>query len=194
MCPGVLLCTRCYPEVPEILLPHLNHLSDFLFASIPFDVVPFCIDKVIPVGFPWSEVLLEVILLQHLHHVLWFNLDLLSAVQMLALKLQFRLWEEEKITGGKVQWVGRVGDDLCSWKLDHCHDAGSRSSCATCLDVCAECFPSFISHCHSRLYHSPSVLVEHIPYTWCLQCQKPINIDLTLLWTCHAFYSRLNHS
>jgi len=61
---------RCYPKVPEIILAQLNHLLKFLFTSILFEVVPFCIDRVIPVGFPWLEALFEVISCQHLHHVL----------------------------------------------------------------------------------------------------------------------------
>jgi hypothetical protein len=40
-----MVLSRCYPKVPEILLPHLNHFSKFLFASIPFEVVPFFIDS-----------------------------------------------------------------------------------------------------------------------------------------------------
>jgi hypothetical protein len=69
---------RCYPKVPEIRLPMLNNLSTFLFASISFEIVPFCVSTAIPVGFPRSEALLEVILHQHLHHILQFGLDLFN--------------------------------------------------------------------------------------------------------------------
>ena len=43
----------------------------------------------IPVGFPCSEVLLEVILRQRLHRVLRFGLDLFSAVKTLPLSFKF---------------------------------------------------------------------------------------------------------
>jgi len=39
------------------------------------------------------------------------------------------------------------------------------------LEVDAECFPSFASERHNRTFHSPSDLVERIPYARCLQCQ-----------------------
>jgi hypothetical protein len=54
---------------------------------------------------------------------------------------------------------------------EHCHDAGPWSCCATCLDICTGCFPSVTSEHHNRIFHSPSVLVEQIPYARCLQCQ-----------------------
>jgi hypothetical protein len=47
----------------------LNHLAKFLFASILFEVVPFCINAAIPAGFPWSEALLEVISRQRVQYV-----------------------------------------------------------------------------------------------------------------------------
>jgi hypothetical protein len=36
---------------------------------------------VIPAEFPWSEALLEVILGQHLHHILQFGLDLFNTLK-----------------------------------------------------------------------------------------------------------------
>jgi hypothetical protein len=57
----MLTPTRCYPKVPEIPLSHINHLLKTLFAAIPFEVVLFCIDTVIPAGFPLSEAPMEVI-------------------------------------------------------------------------------------------------------------------------------------
>jgi len=83
----------CYPKVPEIPLPWPNHLPKFLFATIPFEVVPFGIDTVIPVGFPRSEALLEVISCQRLHYVLRFGLDLFNALKTLPLEFQFHLRE-----------------------------------------------------------------------------------------------------
>jgi hypothetical protein len=114
--------TWCNPKVPEAWMPQLNHLPKFLFASIPFEVVPFCINAAIPAEFPWSEALLEVISRQRLHHVLRFGLDLFNAVKTSPLELQFHLWEKEKITGGEFRWVGRVGNDCRvrrSQKLPH---------------------------------------------------------------------------
>jgi len=83
----------CYQEVPEIPLPWLNHLPKFLFTTVPFEVGPFGIHTVTPVGFSWLEALLEVISLQRLHHVLWFSLDLLNALKTLPLEFQFHNWE-----------------------------------------------------------------------------------------------------
>jgi len=42
------------------------------YSPIPFKVVPFGIDTVIPAGFPWSEALLEVVLHQRLHVFMTF--------------------------------------------------------------------------------------------------------------------------
>jgi len=42
---------RCYPKVPEILVPQLNHLPKFLFASIPFEVLSLRTETAIPSGF-----------------------------------------------------------------------------------------------------------------------------------------------
>ena len=57
-------------------------------------------------------------------------------------------------------------------ELEHCHGAGPWSCHATCLDVCAGCFPSVAAERRNRIFHSLSVLVEQIPYGRCLQCQK----------------------
>jgi hypothetical protein len=87
-------CTRCQPKVPEIRLPKLNPLSKFLFASISLEVVPFCVNTAISAGFPWLEARLEVILRQHLHHVLRFSLDLFSALKTSSpLEPQFHFWK-----------------------------------------------------------------------------------------------------
>ena len=55
---------------------------------------------------------------------------------------------------------------------ERCHDAGPRSCCATCPDVCVGCFPSVVSESRNIILYSPSVLMEQIPYARCLQCQK----------------------
>jgi len=47
---------------------------------------------------------------------------------------------------------------------EHCHDAGPRGCCTTCLDVCAGCFPSVASECRDLIFHSLSVLLEQILY------------------------------
>jgi hypothetical protein len=62
-------------------MPQVNHLAKYLFASIPFEVVPFCINAAIPAGFPWSEALLEVFSRQRVQYVLRFGLDLFNAVK-----------------------------------------------------------------------------------------------------------------
>jgi hypothetical protein len=52
----VLSCnTRFYQNVSEIRLPKLEHLLKFLFASIPFEVVPFCVSTAIPAGLHGRE-------------------------------------------------------------------------------------------------------------------------------------------
>jgi hypothetical protein len=60
-----------------------------VFASISFEVVPFCISTAIPAGFPTSEALVEVVLHQCLHRVLRFGLDLFSVLKTSPLELQF---------------------------------------------------------------------------------------------------------
>ena len=47
---------------------------------------------------------------------------------------------------------------------ERCHDAGPRSFCGACLEVCARCFPSVASKRPNIIFSSPSVLVEQIPY------------------------------
>jgi hypothetical protein len=42
-------------------------------------------------------------------------------------------------------------------KPKHCHDAGPRSCCANCLEVCAGCFLSVDSERCNRIFHSLSV-------------------------------------
>jgi hypothetical protein len=78
----------------------LNHLSKFAFASISFQVVvPFCVNTAIPAGFPLSEAL-EVILWQHLHHVLRFSLvDLFNALKTSPLELELRFRKYKKSEG-----------------------------------------------------------------------------------------------
>ena len=46
---------------------------------------------------------------------------------------------------------------------EDCHDTGPRSF-ATCLCLCTGCFPSVTSECRNIIFHSPSILVEQIPY------------------------------
>jgi hypothetical protein len=95
--------TCCYPKVPKIPLPSLKHLTKFIFAHIPFEVIPFGIDTAIPAGFPRTEALLEIISLQRLHHVLWFGLDLFNVVKSRPLLTYLlTLWSRvllEKLTG-----------------------------------------------------------------------------------------------
>jgi hypothetical protein len=67
-----------------------------------------------------------------------------------------------------------------------CHDGGSRSYCATCLDICARCFPSIASKHRNKNFHSPCVLVEQIPYAF--NVIKYNSIDLTVFRTCHAVF------
>jgi hypothetical protein len=56
-------------------------------------------------------------------------------------------------------------------ELEHCYDAWLRSCCTTCLGVHTRCISSFASEHRIRIFHLPAVLVEQIPYAWCLQCQ-----------------------
>jgi hypothetical protein len=46
------ILTKCYQKLPEIRHPKLNHSSKFLFTSMSFEVVLFCVTKAIPAGFP----------------------------------------------------------------------------------------------------------------------------------------------
>ena len=188
---------RCYKKVPEILLPQLNHLPLLLFASISFKVVSFCIDTVIPVGCPWSEALLEVMM----HQLFITSCDsvLILSVPSKHHPLIFTsVFGVVKKSRDKVQWLGRLGVTVVVIEAKNCHttintqdcdDAGPRSCCATCLDVCTWCFPSLASERRRTIFLSPSVLLEQISYAQCLQCQtKQINIDLTSLLTCCAFF------
>jgi hypothetical protein len=43
------------PKSSQIHLPKLNHLSKFVFATISFEVAPFCVYIVIPAGSLWLE-------------------------------------------------------------------------------------------------------------------------------------------
>jgi hypothetical protein len=84
-------------------------------------------------------------------------------------------------------------------------DSGPRICCDTCLDVCAGCFPSFATGRHNRIFHSPSVLVEQIPYARCLQFQTVATFSVAVpvegrqersssSTDTHPFWKRLNHS
>ena len=86
-----------------------------------------------------------------------------------------------------------------------CHDAGPSSCCATCLEVCAGCFPSITSERRNRIFHSPSVLVDQIPYARCLQCQTFATFSVVVpvegrqerspsSTNIRPFLKRLNHS
>ena len=73
-----MTCTRInftFLYLTGILLPQLNHQPKFLFAYIPFEVLPICTDTAIPAEFLWSEALLEDISLQRLHYLLRLVLD-----------------------------------------------------------------------------------------------------------------------
>ena len=87
---------------------------------------------------------------------------------------------------------------------EHCH-SGPMSCCTTCLDIFAICFPSFASKHRKRIFHSPSILVEQIPYAWCLQCQTSATFSFMVLvkgrqecssslTDIHPFLKCLNHS
>jgi len=58
-----------------ILLLQIYRQTNFLFASIPYEVVPICTDTAITAGFPGWEALLEEISRQRLYHLLRFALD-----------------------------------------------------------------------------------------------------------------------
>ena len=88
---------------------------------------------------------------------------------------------------------------------ERCHYAGPGSCCATCLQVCAGCFPSLASERRNRIFHSPSVLVEQIPFARCFQCQTFATFSVVVpvegrqersssSTDIHPFLKSLNHS
>jgi hypothetical protein len=105
------------------------------------------------------------------------------------LEPQFHLDEWEKVTRGEVQWVVSLGVAVVfvqantaaqrtTREPDLCHAAWRRSCFANFLKVCARRFPSIASEIRNRIFRSPSVLVEQIPYAQFLQ-------GLNSNWTLH---------
>ena len=139
------------PKFPEISLPQLNHLPKFLFTSIPFRVVPFCIDTAIPADFHnWKHCWKSI-------HVSIFTVycDLVWNSSMLSKVAPWASISSSGIGKNHRGWglVSRKGGGslLSSWKpktaawamreLKLCHDAGPRSCCTICLDVALDVFP-----------------------------------------------------
>jgi hypothetical protein len=170
---------RCYPRVPKILLLQLSHLLKFLFASIPFEAVPFCIDTIIPEGFPWSAVQLEVISHQSPScPVIWSespqccqNIAPWASISSLGIRKDYRGRGSVSREGGG--WLLCLSKPKTATQqvTSDCHEVGSRGCRAKCLDVRAVCCPSIASECCNRIFHSPSVVVEKIPYA---QCPPPL--------------------
>lgn len=70
---------------------------------------------------------------------------------------------------------------------DHCHDAGPRRCCATCLDICAGCFPPFASEHCNRIFQSPSWWDKFLMHDAFSVKKKTNQHWLTLLRTCAFF-------
>ena len=90
--------------------------------------------------------------------------------------------------------------------MERCNYAGPSSCCATCLEVCAGCFPSIASERRNRIFYSPSVLIEQIPYARCFQYQISATFSVVVpvedrqerssssSTDMQPFLKRLNHS
>jgi len=148
---------RCYLKVPKILMPQLSRLPKFLFTPFPSEVVPFGTDTAIPAGFAWSEHCCK-------SFRVWVFITFCDSVRISSmlltrrpLSLNFNFGNRKKNHRGRSavsrescgMTVVFVGAKNCHKMSDawtgfffFVHDAGSRSYCATCLDVCAECFPN----------------------------------------------------
>jgi hypothetical protein len=98
--------------------------------------------------------------------------------------------------GKNHRWLGPVNREGVGWlssmykpktsaqretrEPELCHDSGPRSRCATCLEVGAGCFPSFASERRKRMFHLPSVPVEQISYTRCIQYQTFVTFSFVV--------------
>jgi hypothetical protein len=58
------------------------YLLDLSLGSIPFKIVPLCIDTLIPAPLPMLEHVLEVLFSKHTKNILRFLLDLLHSCQI----------------------------------------------------------------------------------------------------------------
>jgi len=128
----------------------------------------------IPAGFPWSEILLEVISSQRLYHVLRHGLDRYNAVKTPPLELKFHLREWKKMTEGEIRWVERAGDNCHirkSQKLLHNERRVSRSVVMMLgpgavvpllWTIALDVLTSLASELRNRIFHSPPVLAGQI--------------------------------
>ena len=88
-------------------------------------------------------------------------------------------------------WKAKTAAQRAMCKPEHSHDAGSRSHCATCLEVWARCFPSVTSEHRNRIFHSVCPGGTNSSCTMPSISKKQININLTLLRNCLGFFSCL---
>ena len=77
-----------------------------LNSSITFNVLPFCTNTAVPAFLSCLDGSLEVPFWKCVKYPLRFLLDLFNGVESLTLHPKFQLGEEEKVTGGQIEYEG----------------------------------------------------------------------------------------